>query len=339
MNTINRQWRIVGRPEGQAGTDHFEWHEEPVPVPGPGQVLVRNLVLSLDPTNRLWMWERDTYLPAQKLGQVMRGIAVGRVERSESEALPVGTLVSGLLGWQDYAVADARAVNRLPADPAMTPELWLGLLGHIGITAYFGVTDVGKLKAGETMLVSGAAGAVGSLACQIGRILGARVVGVAGTADKCRWLVDELGCAVAIDYRREDLVEGLARCCPEGVDVYFDNVGGPMLEPVLDRMNLHGRVAVCGAISQYNRTDVSQFDPGPRNLFLLVVKRLRMQGFLTSDFASRAGEAIRALSQWHRDGLLRFRLHEVEGLENAPAAMNMLFVGTNLGKLMVRIAR
>lgn len=336
---INRQWCIVGRPEGLAAASDFRWHEAPVPALGPGQALVRNLYLSLDPTNRLWMWEQDTYLPAQALGQVMRGIAIGRVEASDNPKLPVGCHVSGLLGWQDYCVLEPGApVNRLPDDPSIPLTLYFGLLGHIGTPAYFGVVEVGAAKAGETLLVSGAAGAVGSIAGQVGRNLGCRVVGIAGSDEKCAWLRDTLGFDAAINYRTDVLPAALDRHCPDGIDVFFDNVGGPLLETVLDRMRVHGRIALCGAISQYNRPGVAAAEPGPRNLFLMVSKRLRMGGFLSSDYAPRAREAADALLRWHREGRMQYRLHEVAGLEQAPAALNMLFDGRNQGKLVVKIA-
>ena len=338
MPQIHRQWRIARRPDGRASVTDFAWREDPVPVPGAGQVLVRNLYLSLDPTNRPWMWAQDTYLPAQSLGDVMRGLAIGRVEQSDNPAFPVGCHVSGLLGWQDYAVFGPGArVVRLPDDASIPLTRHFGLFGHIGITAYFGVLDIGRAKAGETLLVSGAAGAVGSLAGQIGKITGCRVVGIAGTPEKCRWLVDELGFDVAIDYRREPVAERIDTLCPDGIDVYFDNVGGPLLETVIGRMKLRGRLALCGAISQYNKAGVADFDPGPRNLFELVARRLRMEGFLASDYAPRAREAIEALSKWHAEGRLKYRIHVIEGLEQAPAALDKLFDGTNEGKLIVRI--
>lgn len=339
MVAVNRQWCIARRPEGSASADDFEWRQTPVPDIAEGQALVRNLLLSIDPTNRPWMWEKDTYLPAQNLGQPMRGVCIGRVEQSANPKFPVGSHVSGLLGWQDYAVIDSQMrVNRLPDDPSIPLTMHFGLFGHIGIPAYFGVLDIGRAKAGDTLVVSGAAGAVGSLAGQIGKITGCRVIGIAGTADKCRWITETLGFDAAIDYRAESVAERLDALCPDGVDVYFDNVGGPMLETVLDRMKVHGRIALCGAISQYNHADVSDFEPGPRNLFLMVTKRLRMEGFLSSDYLPRAKEAIDALAGWYREGRIQYRVHVIDGLEQAPSALGMLFDGTNQGKLIIRIA-
>lgn len=338
MSNDNRQWRIARRPDGAAKVSDFDWTSSAVPTPGPGEALVRTLYLSLDPTNRPWMGEADTYLPALQLGDVMRGVAIGRVVQSNTPKLPEGALVSGLLGWQDYSLLDGKSrVGVLPDDPAIPPTMHLGMLGHIGITAYFGVVEVGALKPGETLLVSGAAGAVGSLAGQIGKNLGCRVVGIAGTDEKCRWITRELGFDGAINYRTDSVAGRLSDLCPAGVDVYFDNVGGPMLETVLSHVNLHGRIPLCGAISQYNHGDVSNFEPGPRNLFLLVTKRIRMEGFLTMDFAPRAAEAVQALVAWHRAGKLQYRVHIVEGLERAPDAMSMLFDGSNQGKLIVKV--
>ena len=339
MSKVNRQWRLAARPEGLAGDDHFQWVEQAVPEPGPGQARVRVLWLSLDPTNRPWMWSEDTYLPAQALGDVMRGVAIGRVEASQRPDLPEGCLVSGLLGWQDYCLVGAGdRVGRLPEIPDLPLSTRMALLGHIGLTAWFGIHDVGRVRAGETVLVSGAAGAVGSLAGQGARLAGARVVGIAGTADKCEWITGELGFAGAIDYRAQSVPEALDRLCPEGVDVYFDNVGGTLLEMVLERIRLRGRVAVCGMISQYNAPGGRASAPGPRNLFQLVVRRARMEGFLASDYAGRAAEAYEPLLEGYRAGRIRVREHVIEGLEQAPAAMNRLFDGTHRGKLMVRVA-
>jgi len=323
-----------------AAAPNFEWKEAPVPRPGPGEALVRNKLLSLDPTNRLWMWERDTYLPAQALGEVMRGICVGTVVESNNPVLQVGTPIYGIFGWQDYAIVQpSDLVAPLPNDPSIPLSLHLGLFGHIGMTAYFGMLDVAKPTPGETVLVSAAAGAVGSLAGQIGKIVGCRVVGITGSDEKCRWITQELGFDAAINYRREEaLVDALARACPNGIDVYFDNVGGDALEAALDLLNLKARIAVCGMIAGYNSADTQGHIPaGPRNLMQLVVKRARMEGFLVLDYWARAAEAIAALAKWHQEGRLKYRVHEVKGLENAPAAMNQLFDGSHHGKLLVTI--
>jgi NADPH-dependent curcumin reductase CurA len=337
---MNRQWRLARRPEGLAQPADFQWGETPVPRPGPDQALVRHKLLSLDPTNRSWMAERGTYMPPIPLGDVMRGLGVGVVVESNNAALPAGSPVYGAFGWQDYAVVGPQdLVVPLPNDPGIPLTMHLGLFGHIGMTAYFGLIDVAKPQRGETLVVSGAAGAVGSLAGQIGKILGCRVVGMTGAADKCQWLVDELGFDAAINYRQESsLGAALRRHCADGIDVYFDNVGGHVLEAALGLINLRARVALCGMISTYNEgTTPGQAPAGPRNLFEVIVKRARMEGFLVLDFWNRASEAVEALARWHGEGRLKYRTHVVEGLEQAPAALNMLFDGTNRGKLIVRL--
>jgi NADPH-dependent curcumin reductase len=337
--SLNRQWRAARRPVGLAQPSDFQWREEPIGEPGPGQFLVRILYLSLDPSNRTWLWEKQTYLPPLALGDVMGGGGIGRIEKSQHLDFPVGAHVIGLFGWQDYCVHDGSGLTALlPNDPNIPLTMHYGLFGHIGLTAYFGLLDVGKPKAGETLVVSGAAGAVGSLVGEIGKIQGCRVIGIAGSEAKCHWLTKELGFDAAIDYKRESVPEQLSRHCPQGIDIYFDNVGGAMLEPVIDRLNIGGRIVVCGAISQYNKSDVSEFDPGPRNLFRLVTQRARMEGFLVFDYWNRATEAIGAMAQWFQQGKIKYRVDVVEGLENAPRALNKLFDGSNAGKLIVKIA-
>ena len=339
-HAANHQWRIARRPEGLAKSSDFEWTEVPVPRPGPGEALVQNKLLSLDPTNRLWMWERETYLPPQNLGDVMRGICVGTVVESNNPGLRVGTPIYGVFGWQDYAIVGPNdLVAPLPEDPKIPLTLHLGLFGHIGMTAYFGLLDIAKPKQGETLVVSAAAGAVGSLVGQIGKISGCRVIGIAGNEEKCQWITKELGFDAAVNYREHrPLVEALAKHCPNGIDVYFDNVGGEALEAALDLINLRARITVCGMISGYNDTDLDgHVRTSPRNLMQLVIKRARMEGFLVLDYWNRAGEAIEALAKWHQEGRVKYRVHVIEGLKNAPAAMNMLFDGSNRGKLIVKI--
>ncbi len=335
----NGQWRAVRRPASLAQASDFQWREEPIPDPGPGQFLVKILYLSLDPSNRTWLWEQQDYLPPLKLGDVMGGGAIGRIEKSNNPAFPVGGHVMGLFGWQEYCVHDGSGLTALlPPDPNIPLTMHYGLFGHIGLTAYFGLRDVGKPKAGETLVVSGAAGAVGSLVGQIGKIQGCRVVGIAGSDEKCQWLTRELGFDAAINYKRESVPEQLSKHCARGIDLYFDNVGGPILEAVLDRLNLKARIVVCGAISQYNHAQVSEFDPGPRNIFRLVTRRARMEGFLVFDYWERAAEGIGALAQWYAAGKLKYRVDVVEGLKNAPIALNKLYDGSNAGKLIVKVA-
>ena len=329
----NAQWRLAARPQGLFKESDFRWVEEDAPPVGEGAALVRVIYLSLDPTNRGWA-AGDTYLPAVPLDSVMRGIAVGRVEESRDPALAPGDVVSGLLGWQRYAVLPASQLQKLPPIP-LPLSAHLGLLGHIGLTAWVGLLQVGQPKAGETLVVSAAAGAVGSLVGQIGKIQGMRVVGIAGSDEKCAWLTDELGFDAAVNYRKAPVFAGLRRACPSGIDVYFDNVGGETLDVVLSLINLRARIVVCGLISQYNATAVP---PGPKNLPNLLVKRARMEGFIVLDHLADAERAMADLVRWHLAGKLQYRLDVVHGLDGAPAAVNRLFDGTNTGKLVVRVS-
>jgi NADPH-dependent curcumin reductase len=313
---------------------NFEWREEAVPELKEGEVLVRNRYLSLDPANRGWVNEVESYVPPVPVGAVMRGGGVGIVEESRNAHFEQGDKVQGMFGWQDYFVSGPRELTLLPKDEAAPLTAYLGLFGHIGLTAYFGLLDVGQPKEGETLVVSAAAGAVGSLVGQIGKIKGCRVVGIAGTDEKCRWIVDDLGFDAAVNYKTEPLRETLKQRCGGGIDVYFDNVGGETLDAVLSLINLRARIAVCGMISQYNATKPV---PGPYNLINILPKRARIEGFIVIDYMHRAGEAVAKLSKWYAEGRLKYRLDVVEGLENAPAALNKLFDGTNQGKLVVKL--
>jgi len=329
----NAQWRLAARPQGLFKPTDFAWHQEDTPPLGEGQVLVRVVLLSLDPTNRGWA-AGDTYMPAVPIGEVMRGFAVGRVVESRDPGFTAGDAVSGLLGWQRYAVTPARSLRRLP-DVGLPLEAHLGLLGHIGLTAWVGLVEVGRPQPGETLAVSAAAGGVGSLVGQIGKALGLRVVGVAGSEEKCRFVTEELGFDAAVNYKKTIVRAGLRRACPEGIDVYFDNVGGPTLEAALALLRHHGRIVLCGLISQYT---VAGAVPGPSNLANLLVRRGRMEGFIVSDHADKTAQATADLLRWHREGRLKYRLDVVEGLADAPVAVNRLFEGTNVGKLVVRVA-
>ena len=330
---VNAAWHLVRRPEGLVKDGDLEWRESELPPLGEGEVLVRQELLSLDPTNRVWMNDADSYLPRLPLGAVMRGIGIGKVEQSRSAKYSPGDTVQGLLGWQKRYQGPAEGMTKLPPIP-LPLEAHFGLLGHIGLTAYFGLVDIGKAKEGETLVVSAAAGAVGSLVGQIGKILGLRVVGIAGGAAKCAWLTDELGFDAAIDYKSANLNQELKRLCPNGVDVYFDNVGGRVLEAVLNHINLHARIVACGMISQYN---AQHPEPGPSNLGIIIGQRARIQGFIVLDFLSRAMEGALKLIGWHMSGRLQYRVDMVEGLEKAPEALNRLFSGANQGKLVVRV--
>ncbi|MEK6299098.1 MAG: NADP-dependent oxidoreductase [Acidobacteriota bacterium] len=332
--TVNRQWRLAARPSGSIKKSDFEWVEQPVPSLNEGEVLVRNILLSLDPTNRIWMQETDSYLPAVGIGEVMRGGTIGVIEKSRNVNFQEGARVQGLLGWQDYAVSDGTGLTPLPNNPAIPLTAFFGLFGHIGITAYFGLLDVGKPQAGETLVVSAAAGATGSLVGQIGKIKGCRVVGIAGTEEKCRWLTDELGFDAAINYKSESVLEALKRHCPAGIDVYFDNVGGEILDAALSLINQRARVVLCGLISQYNAVDPV---PGPYNFSNILIKRARIEGFIVIDYMNRAQEAMADLGKWLAEGKIKYRVDVVEGLERAPEALGKLFDGSNVGKLVVQL--
>ncbi|HEX8087538.1 MAG TPA: NADP-dependent oxidoreductase [Blastocatellia bacterium] len=329
---VNRQWRLAARPVGLIKESDFELTEQPVPTPGEGELLIRNLYLSIDPTNRGWI-ERDTYLPAVPVGEVMRGGTIGVVEQSRNPGFQEGALVQGLLGWQDYAISDGNGLTALPRNDSIPLTAYFGLFGHIGLSAYFGLLDIGKPKAGETLVVSAAAGAVGSLAGQIGKIKGCRVVGIAGGEEKCRWITDELGFDAAIDYKSELVQESLKRLCPDGVDVYFENVGGKILDAVLSQINIRARIVLCGLISQYNATEPV---PGPYNFANILIKRARVEGFIVIDYMNRASEAVAELAKWLAEGKIKYRVDVVEGIEKAPQALNMLFDGSNKGKLIVK---
>ena len=332
--TVNGQWRLAAHPEGLVKPSDFRWIEEPLREPQEGEALIRVLYLSLDPTHRIWASGRESYVPPVAIGEVMRGGALGVVEASRNPKLPVGARVRGLLGWQQYALSDGRGLSALPDDASIPLTAHLGLFGHIGMTAYFGLLDVGRPQPGETLVVSAAAGAVGSLVGQIGKIHGCRVVGIAGSADKCRWIIEELGFDAAIDHRREDVGTALGRLCPNGIDIDFENVGGDILGAILARINLRARIVLCGLIAQYNATGPV---PGPTNFAQILMKRARVEGFIVSDFLPRAAEATAALARWLAEGKLKYRVDVVKGLRNAPAALNRLFDGSNTGKLIVEV--
>jgi NADPH-dependent curcumin reductase len=331
----NRQIVLRERPTGMIAESCFELVEVPVPEPGPGQALVRVRYVSLDPAMRGWLNEGDTYVPAVGIGEVMRSGGLGEVVASNDPAVPVGATAYGFTGWQDYAVVggDDVPVTVLPEGVEALDAL--SVYGVTGLTAYFGMLDIGRPEAGETVVVSGAAGATGSVAGQIARIRGCRVVGLAGTDEKCRWVTDELGFDACINYKTDDIVARLDETCPDGIDVFFDNVGGEVLELVLARINDYARIVLCGAISVYNADEPP---PGPRNYFNLVTHRSRMEGFLVLDYVDRFLEGVLALAGWVAEGRIKHRVDVVEGLEQAPTAINRLFTGENTGKLVVKVA-
>ena len=335
MSSINRQWILTSRPKGMPGRENFELRETPAPQAAEGQILVRNLYLSCDPAQRSWM-ERDTYVKKIPLGEVMRSGATAQVVASRHPGFREGELVSGMFGWQDYAVSDGTGfvpVTKLPKGVPISATM--SVLGLTGLTAYFCMLDICDPQPGKNILVSGAAGATGSVAAQIAKIKGARVVGIAGGADKCRWLTAELGLDAAIDYRQGDVSKQLAAHFPKGIDGFFDNVGGEVLEAALQNLAPLARVGLCGAISIYNDLEHT---PPLRNHTRLLVTRARLQGFLVTDYAARFAEAGGQLARWVAEGKIKNQVDVVDGLENAPEAFRRLFTGENLGKQLVRIA-
>lgn len=308
--------------------------ESPLPELKDGEALAKVKYLSMDPTMRVWM-AVDSYLPAVAIGDVMRAGGLAEVIESRHAHLKKGDKIFGLTGLQEYAIIAAESkipFQKIPSIPFVAETAFLGVLGMTGITAYFGMMEIGKPKKGETLVVSAAAGATGSVAGQIGKIHGCRVVGIAGTDEKCAWLTDELGFDAAINYKHSDWKEKLAAATPNGVDIDYENVGGEIMEAVLNRMNLHGRVVLCGLISGYTKET-----SGPANLGLLIVKRLKVEGFLVLDYGARFTEAAMELAKWKMMGKLKDRQTVVEGLEKAPDALNMLFTGGNIGKLIVKV--
>ncbi len=333
----NRQWLLAARPKGLIKESDFRWHEAAVPPLRDGEVLVRNLAFSFDPTQRGWM-SMDTYMPAIPLGQVMRAGAVGQVVESKKSGFAKGDLVQGLFGWEDYTATTGEGLFRLQKLPRGTdPLLALSLLGTTGLTAYFGTLAVGQVKSGDTFAVSGAAGATGSVAGMIAKLKGCRVVGIAGGREKCEWLTREARFDAAIDYKHENVGDALSRHCPKGIDVYFDNVGGEILDLALARLANGARVVLCGAISRYNEAD-GVFGAGPRNYFNLIFRSARMEGFLVFQFASRFPEAIAELAKWHAEGKITNKIDLERGLENCPKTIIRLFTGANFGKQLLKLA-
>jgi NADPH-dependent curcumin reductase len=331
--TTNRQFRLAARPVGLPKRSDWDFTSEPVAAPGEGQVLVEVLYLSLDPAMRGWMNEGRSYIPPVGIGEVMRAFGAGRVIESRHPSFAPGDHVTGTLGMQDYAALDATQLTKV--DPNEAPlTAHVSALGMTGVTAYFGLLDVGKPEAGQTVVVSGAAGAVGMIVGQIAKIKGCRVVGIAGGAEKCRYLVEELGFDAAIDYKSDKVGKALREHCPRGIDVYFDNVGGEILDAALVNLARRARVVICGAISQYNNTTPVQ---GPKNYMMLLVTRSRMEGFVVFDYASRYAEAAREMAGWIKEGRLISREHVVSGLETFPDTLLALFSGENTGKLILQV--
>jgi len=332
---VSREIRLKSRPVGVPEEANFELAEVTLEAPAEGEILVRNLYMSVDPYMRGRMTDRKSYVPPFALGETMTGAAVGRVEASRNDRFEPGDCVLGMNGWRECFLSDGSDVQAI--DPGLAPlQSYLGVLGMPGLTAYVGLLDIGGLRTGDTVFVSGAAGAVGSVVCQIAKIKGCRVVGSAGSPAKVEWLTTEAGVDEAFDYRSvESLGDALRRACPNGIDLYFDNVGGEHLEAALEGMNTGGRIVACGSISTYNATEPRS---APRNLFRIVTNRLTMRGFIVTDHAGRQEAFLRDASGWIRDGRLKWRETISEGIESAPAAFIGLFSGKNVGKMLVRLS-
>jgi NADPH-dependent curcumin reductase CurA len=332
--TVSREIRLINRPMGLATENDFELAEVMIPEIEEGQILVRNAYISVDPYMRGRMGERETYIAPFELGKPLDGGCVGQVIESKSEKFQEGDYVLGNKGWREYFVTDGRGL--FPVDPDVAPiQNYLGVLGMPGFTAYVGLLDIGQPKKGDTVFVSTAAGAVGSLVCQIAKIKGCRVVGITGSDEKVAWLKDETGIDEAFNYKATDnLLEEFRKHSPDGIDVYFDNVGGTHLEAAIDSMNNHGRIVLCGMISIYNATRPPR---APRNLISAISKRLTLQGFIVSDHHHRQAQFLHDMEQWIKEGQIRWRATIVHGIENAPKAFLGLFTGDNFGKMLVKL--
>jgi NADPH-dependent curcumin reductase CurA len=333
-NKQNQHILLAARPRGEIKSTDFELVDAPMPETGEGEVLVESRYLAVEPAMKGWMEARVDYVAPLHIGDVMRGHGVGCVLESRHPDFAVGEMVSGALGWRRYLATDGKAIplNKVPA--GVEPPAAINVLGLTGLTAYFGMLDIGKPKAGDTVLVSGAAGATGSVAGQLARIAGARVIGIAGGKDKCDWLVSELGFDGAIDYKSEDVEQRIAELCPDGLNVYYDNVGGEILDFALAKLAQGARVVLCGGISRYNQTGAI---PGPVNYFNLIYRRARMEGFIVSDYASRFGEAVEVLGKHLASGELLHRETILQGFTELPQALMNLFTGGNMGKQLVEV--
>ena len=335
MAEQNRRLVLAERPSGLVDETNLRLESEQLPQLADGEALVAVRYLSIDPTIRTWMDDAPGYLPPIGIDEVIRGGGIGEIVESRNDAYPVGRLVFGITGWQEYVIADSAARTMQLIPEGVPPTTALGILGLTGVTAYFGMRDVGHVKEGDVVVVSGAAGATGSTAGQIAKIEGAqKVVGIAGGPEKCAYIVQELGFDEAIDYKNESVAARLRETCPDGIDLYFDNVGGSILNDCLGNLAMRGRVVLCGAISSYNSDGPP---PGPSNYINLLIRRGRMEGFIVIDFFDRLAEAQAALGGWLAEGRLKSAEHVVEGLEACPDALNLLFSGGNTGKVMVKL--
>ena len=329
----NTQIKLVKRPVGLPDSSTWSIEKMPVQPPEAGQFLIKHHYISLDPAMRGWMNDQRSYIPPIPLGDVMRAGTVGEIIESKHPGFAVGEFVSGWGGVQEYTVTDGKRWQKVYPSLAPLP-IFLGTLGMPGLTAYFGLLKVGALKAGETVVVSGAAGAVGSVVGQIAKIKGCRAVGIAGGPEKCQHLLDTLGFDAAIDYKHDNIYKQLKKHCPDGIDIYFDNVGGPILNTALTQLNLGARVPICGAISQYNATEATA---GPSNYLSLLINRARMEGFIVMDFAKEYGIAIKEMSEWYAAGKLQSKVDVHEGIENFYPTFLRLFSGEKLGKLVLKV--
>jgi len=330
---INHQFRLAARPVGMCKSSDWDFTEEPVAEPGDGEVLVKVRYLSMDPAMRGWMNDARSYIPPVGIGEVMRALGAGEVVESHHPGLAPGDSVTGMLGVQEFSVVNGDAVMKV--DPGLVPlPVYLGALGMPGMTAYFGLLDIGRPAEGETVVVSGAAGAVGSVVGQIAKLKGCRVVGIAGGADKCRHIVEDLGFDAAIDYKGQDVAAALGEHCPKGIDVYFDNVGGDILDAALARLRRHARVVICGAISQYNATGGMK---GPSNYMSLLVNHASMTGFVVTDYGARVAEGAAQMAEWIAAGKLSTREDIAVGFETFPDTLLRLFRGENTGKLVLQV--
>ncbi len=333
MTTMNKQWRLKERPVGEPSAETWDYTESELPTISDGELLIKIEYISMDPAMRGWLNDAKSYIAPVKIGDVMRAGTVGEVIESKHETFAVGDYVAGHNGVQSYAVSDGTGLYKV--DPNLAPlSYYLGVLGMPGMTGYFGLLKTGEPKAGETVVVSGAAGAVGGLVGQIAKIKGCRVVGIAGGSEKCKFLVDELGFDAAIDYKNENVKKALKETCPKGVDVYFDNVGGDILNDVLTQINLHARIVICGAISQYNTTTEVK---GPSNYLSLLVNRARMEGIVVFDNIKEYPTAMKDIAGWIESGDMTVKDHIVEGIETFPDTLMMLFKGENFGKLVLKV--
>jgi len=334
MDIVNHQFQLAARPVGLPKPSDWSYAEQPVAEPSDGEVLIKILYISLDPAMRGWMNDSRSYIPGVGIGEVMRALAGGRVIASKHPGLAVGDHVTGLLGVQEYAVVSGDAVLKVDTQLAALP-VYLGTLGMPGMTAYFGLLDIGRPAEGETVVVSGAAGAVGGLVGQIAKLKGARTVAIAGGAEKCSYAIGELGFDAAIDYKGEDVDEALGKHCPEGIDVYFDNVGGPILDAALAHLARRGRVVVCGAISQYNNVDGLT---GPANYLSLLINHGSMTGFVVTDYLDRYGEGAKDMAAWLASGEIKSHEDIAEGFQSFPDTLLRLYKGENTGKLVLKVA-